>query len=91
MRFPSIENSVDMIRRLARLLDLCLPSFERPAQQEAEQRFPAAPTKTRTFFRRRQTGEGRRQRSAEQRQPLEAICERIVRIVALIAARGLDR
>ena len=65
-------------------LDAC--RFERLQEQEQAQRFREAPTSTRTFFRRGQTGEGLAQLSAAQREPLEAMRSRVE---AVIAARGL--
>jgi hypothetical protein len=65
-------------------LDAC--RFERLQEQEQAQRFREAPTSTRTFFRRGQTGEGLAQLSAAQREPLEAMRSRVD---AVIAARGL--
>jgi hypothetical protein len=62
--------------------------FERLQAQETEQRFHEAPVRTRTFFRRGRSGEGLEQLGTAQRQPLEAMRERVE---ALIAERGLER
>jgi hypothetical protein len=67
-------------------LDAC--RFERLQAQETEQRFRETPQHAQAFFRRGQVGEGLAQLSDEQRQPLEAMRERVE---ALIAARGLDQ
>lgn len=61
--------------------------FEHLQAQETAQRFRETPHHAQAFFRRGQVGEGLAQLSAEQRQPLEAMRQRVE---ALIAARGLD-